>query len=219
MKIDKLLSGEFTTATSFGGSDQIWRWDTTVNKWAKYSYSKLTRQGAPAWRKFNYGTDESFSDLTDEDAVKPGETFMFFRAGDEPVTVTLSGQVRAFGSPTGYTVAKENYVFMAYPWPVEVKIADLPNLGNWETLTTATSFGGSDQVWRWDTTVNKWAKYSYSKLTRQGAPAWRKFNYATDESFSDLTDADKLLAGEGFLFFRAGDDPITITWKSLESAE
>ena len=95
-----------------------------------------------------------------------------------------------------------------------------PNLGNWETLTTATSFAGSDQVWRWDTTVNQWAKYSYSKLDRKGEPAWRKYLYLeSTPSFADLTDADKLLAGEGFLFFRAGNDPITVTWKPLQSAE
>ena len=128
VKIDKLLSGEFTTATSFAGSDQIWRWDTTVNQWAKYSYSKLDRKGEPAWRKYLYlEATPSFTDLTDADVVRPGETFIFFRAGNEPITVTLSGQVRAFGSPTGYTVAKANYVFMAYPWPIEVKISDLPN--------------------------------------------------------------------------------------------
>ena len=87
-------------------------------------------------------------------------------------------------------------------------------------FTTATSFAGSDQIWRWDTTVNQWAKYSYSKLDRKGEPAWRKYLYLeSTPSFADLTDADKLLAGEGFPFFRAGNDPITVTWKPLQSAE
>ena len=81
------------------------------------------------------------------------------------------------------------------------------------------TFDAADQIWRWDTTVNGWAKYFYEKTGRGASAkyAWKKYNYAQDK-VEDLTDADKLAPGEGFLFRRAGET-MTFTWKALQSAE
>ena len=76
-----------------------------------------------------------------------------------------------------------------------------------------------DQIWRWDTTVNKWAKYGYQQNPRGKpalAPAWRKYDSATG-TFSELTDDDKILADEGFLYFRGGNGTLTLTFKALQA--
>ena len=200
--------------------DQIWRWDTKNNKWAKYGYQKPARSGTAAWRKYNYDSDKSFSELTDDDVVMPGETFMYMRGGGTTATLTLAGQVREFGYVGGYTISKANYQFIAYPWPIEFKIADIGNLATFSKITAVPGWGGTmDQIWRWDTKVNQWAKYGYQKPARSGKAAWRKYNYDTDNSFSELTDDDKIAAGEGFLYMRGGGETLTLTWKALESAE
>ena len=93
-----------------------------------------------------------------------------------------------------------------------------------DSLLTSTdffgsSFDGADQIWRWDTTANNWAKYFYEKKGRPAVYAWKKWNY-TESKAEDLTDADKLAPGEGFLFRRAGGTAtLTFTWKALQAAE
>ena len=227
VRVDNLLaSSDFFGGGNFDGADQIWRWDTTANNWAKYFYEK-TGRGATAtyaWKKWNYA-ESKVEDLTDADAINPGETFLFRRAGGtQPITLTLSGQVKEFSATPSYSISASGNVFMTYPWPVEIKIADLKSLVT--EVTYAAFFGGgnfdgADQLWRWDTTANNWAKYFYEK-TGRGATAtyaWKKWNYA-ESKVEDLTDADKLAPGEGFLFRRAGGTAtLTFTWKALQAAE
>ena len=83
------------------------------------------------------------------------------------------------------------------------------------SLTSAPTFsGGMDQIWRWDTTKNGWAKYGYQKPARSGTAAWRKYDGA---SFVDLTEDDKIAAGEGFLYFRGGAATLTLTFAALQA--
>ena len=222
VRVDKLFTIDtIKNVTAWGDSmDQIWRWDTTGNQWVKYGYQKPRSGGTAAWRKCNYETDKSFSDLTDADAVQPGETFLYYRGGDATATLTLSGQVKELGQPAGYTIANGFYQFIAYPWPVALKLSDVMNLATFSTIKTVTAWGDSmDQIWRWDAVGNQWLKYGYQKPRSGGTAAWRKCNYETDKSFSELTDADKIEAGEGFLYYRGGDETLTLTWKPLQSAE
>lgn len=80
-------------------------------------------------------------------------------------------------------------------------------------------FDGADQIWRWDAMVNGWAKYFYEKKGRTTVYAWKKWNYA-ESKVEDLTNADELAAGEGFIFRRAGGAAtLTFTWKALRDAE
>ena len=217
VRVDQLLTSSDFFGGSYGVADEIWRWDTKVNKWAKYFYEKKGRPAVYAWKKYNYA-ENKVEDITDADVVNPGETFIFTRAGEE-ITLTLSGQVAEFTATPSYSIPKAGNVFMAYPWPVEIKISDLQSLVTAETY--AAFFGGSygvaDELWRWDTTVNKWAKYFYEKKGRPAVYAWKKYNYA-ENKVEDLTDADKLAPGEGFIFTRAGET-LTFTWKPLQSAE
>ena len=227
VRVDKLLTSEgFYANADFDNADQIWRWDTKVNKWAKYFFEQ---QGNPrtgvtkAWKKWNYA-EEKVEDITEYDVVEPGETFIFTRAGGtDPITLTLSGQVKEFTAKPSYEIPASGNVFMAYPWPVEIKIADIPNLATFSPEAYANAdFDNADQIWRWDTSVNKWGKYFYEQ---QGNPrtgvtkAWKKWNYA-EGKVEELTNDDKILAGEGFIYTRAGGtETLTLTWKALQSAE
>ena len=75
-----------------------------------------------------------------------------------------------------------------------------------------------DQIWRWDTSVNKWAKYGYQKPARSGTAAWRKYD-ANANTFSELTDDDAIAADEGFLYYRGGSATLTLTFKPLQPTE
>ena len=220
VRVDSLLTSTDFFGSSFDGADQIWRWDTTANNWAKYFYEKKGRPAVYAWKKWNY-TESKAEDLTDADVVAPGETFLFRRAGGtQPITLTLSGQVKEFTATPSYSISASGNVFMTYPWPVEIKLSNLQSLVTAETYAAFSggSYGVADELWRWDTTVNGWAKYFYEKKGRPAVYAWKKYNYAEDK-VEDVTDADKLAPGEGFLFRRMGDATLTFTWNALQAAE
>ena len=123
------------------------------------------------------------------------------------------------------SVAKANYKAFS------LNLADVNNptagvkidkLFTIDAITAVAAWGnGMDQIWRWDTTVNKWAKYGYHQNPRGNpalAPAWRKYDASTS-TFVELTDDDKILADEGFLYFRGGNATLTLTFNALNAAE
>ena len=75
-----------------------------------------------------------------------------------------------------------------------------------------------DQIWRWDTSVNKWAKYGYQKPAFGGTAAWKKYDPTQTgaAAFSALTDADAIGADEGFLYYRGNSESLTLTFKIAE---
>ena len=227
ISIDNLFPGTtFKAGGSWGGSDQIWAWDTTVNNWAKYAYyeNKRATPAVPAaWYKYNFLTDKSFSDLTSTDVVRPGQTFLYIRNQSGSIVLQMAGQIKSMSDATqSFTVTKGDNVFVAYPWPVELKIAELSTKATHTNLKAGGSWGGSDQIWAWDTTANNWAKYAYyeNKRATPAVPAgWYKYNFLTDKSFVAVTDADKVSAGEGFLYVRNQSGTNVITWDALSPAE
>ena len=145
--------------------------------------------------------------------------------------VALCGAVSAditSANIVGYktaSVAKANYKAFS------LNLADVNNptagvkidkLFTIDAITAVAAWGnGMDQIWRWDTTVNKWAKYGYHQNPRGKpalGPAWRKYDAAT-AAFVELTDDDKILADEGFLYFRGGNATLTLTFNALNTAE
>ena len=226
VRVDNLLTSDgFYANGAFDAADQIWRWDTKVNKWAKYFYEQKgnPRTGVTkAWKKWNYA-EEKVEDITEYDVVEPGETFIFTRSGAAgEITLTLSGQVKEFTAKPSYEIPAGGNVFMAYPWPVEIKVADIPNLTTLSPDAYANgAFDAADQIWRWDAAINKWAKYFYEQKgnPRTGVTkAWKKWNYA-ESKVEELTNDDKILAGEGFIYTRSGAaETLTLTWKAMEEA-
>ena len=213
----------FKAGATWVASDQIWVWDTVANNWAKYAYYANTRvtPAAPAgWYKYNFLTDNSFTPVTAEDVVQPGQTFLYIRNQTGSITLSMSGQITTLNDGTKfYTVNKSNKVFMAYPWPVELKVADISTKATHTSLKAGATWVASDQIWAWDTVANNWAKYAYYANTRvtPALPAgWYKYNFLTDNSFTPVTDEDKIAPGEGFLYIRNQTGANTITWKPLE---
>ena len=224
--IDKLFTIDNIKATAAfsDGMDQIWRWDTTANNWAKYGY--MQGRSAPfttaAWRKWIGPKTSDFADLTDDDVINPGETFLYKRGGEADATLTLSGQVKEFTASPSYVLKQGYPQFIAYPWPVEILLSKLGEIATFSDIKATAAFSdGMDQIWRWDTTANNWAKYGY--MQGRSAPfttaAWRKWIGPKNSDFADLTDDDKIAAGEGFLYKRGGEADLTLTFKPLQSAE
>ena len=207
--IDKIGTwSSLSAATSFGAADQIWRWDYESNAWAKYAYYG-TRQLAAAWRKYDT-VAKTWAELGEKDVLKQGDTFLYFRQNSKALNLTLAGEIMELKASAEYTVESQKYKFIAYPWPVELKIADMQVGKYLSSLSAATSFGAADQIWRWDYTANAWAKYAYYG-TRQLAAAWRKYDTVA-KTWSELGDDDKIGVDEGFLYFRQNSKALTITF-------
>ena len=180
-----------------GGTDQIWRWNTTGNDWDKYFYRSGRGVTNPGWCKAG-------ETAITTDTIDAGETCFFFRGGSSNTTLTLSGAVKAFTGSASYSVPAKSYVFMGYLWPVSFTIKDLTYATG--TPSGAGSIGGgTDQIWRWNTTGNDWDKYFYRSGRGVTNPGWCKAGETT-------ITTDTIPAGEGFFFFRGGSSAVTITF-------
>ena len=216
----------FKAGASWGAADQIWAWDATANNWAKYAYyeNKRVSPAIPAgWYKYNFLTDNSFTPVTEDDVVQPGQTFLYIRNQSGSIELVMSGMVKDMTDATqSVSVTRPNKVFMAYPWPVDLKIAEISTKATHSNLKAGASWGAADQVWAWDASANNWAKYAYyeNKRVSPALPAgWYKYNFLTDKSFVAVTDDDKVGPGEGFLYIRNASGTNVITWNALQSAE
>ena len=209
VRIDKLLDYTAKSSGAFGAAgDQIWRWDIAKNTWVKYCYQKPTG-GTAAWRRYDLSTGSAqYIDLTDDDVVQPGQTFLFYNGNTKDVTLTLSGAVRPFNGTTSYTIIKKKQQFIAYPWPVAFKVVDMEK---YYTGKSSGAFGAAgDQLWRWDVTKNTWVKYCYQKPTG-GTAAWRRYDLSTGSAkYIDCTDDDVVPASQGFLFYNGNTNDVTI---------
>ena len=123
-------------------------------------------------------------------------------------------------------------VKQGYPKTFAVTLSDVANptgpiaidkLFTIDNIKATAAYGDAmDQIWRWDTTANGWAKYGYMQNPRMPSfkvAAWRKYNGKTTTDFADLTEADKIAAGEGFLYKRGGSADLTLPFKPLQAAE
>ena len=189
-------------AGSIGGTaDQIWRWDTAGNDWVKYFYRSGRGVAADA-----VGWTKAGQTALTTDTVSAGETFFFFRGGSSDTTLTLSGAVKQFAASASYSAPSSCYVFMGYPWPVAFAISKMSDAYATGTPAGAGSIGGTaDQIWRWDTTGNDWAKYFYRSGRGVTTPGWCK-------SGETAITTDTIPAGEGFFFFRGGSSDVEITF-------
>ena len=171
-------------------ADQIHVWNGMA--WTKYFYHNTLLKFVKS------GETEASTDT-----LKNGDTVFFLRSSMGAVgdTITLSGGVNLSTTPASVAVAKNKYVFMSYPWPVEFAIADFKNVSSnpkgWTSLNAR-----ADQVHRW--TGMAWEKYYYNSTAG---------GYVKNGE-SEIT-TDKLEVGEGVFFLRssmgATGDTITFT--------
>jgi hypothetical protein len=179
------------------GADQIWRWDTTAANWVKYFWRSGRGVTTPCWCKENETIETT-------DTVPVGENVFFFRGGSTATTITLAGGVKSFAATTSYSVNKGNFVFMGYPWPINMNIANFSNFYSAGSPSGALVLGVvADQIWRWDTASDNWVKYFYRSGRGVSTPGWCKENETT------ITE-DIIPAGEGFFFFRGGAATVNI---------
>jgi hypothetical protein len=114
----------------------------------------------------------------------------------------MAGAVKALdGSATSYTVASDQLVFMANPWPTPLAIAEF-NAYQSTPAGSASIDDTADQIWRWDTTNAQWTKYFFRKQ--------RSTVYGWCTSGETTATEDVIPAGEGF-FFRRGSGAATDT--------
>ena len=213
--VDKLIiSSDLKTAGSWGAvMDQIWRWDTTINTWVKYGYYLKPRDktAVPGWKRYDTSA-KTFNDLTPEDKVANGDTFLYMHGTSGTVNFSLAGGVKPFTAKPEYTLEQYKAQFIAYPWPVDMPVADLINYMDPACLKSAGTWGAvMDQIWRWDTTINTWVKYGYYLKPRDktAVPGWKRYDTSA-KTFNDLTADDKILAGEGFLYQRGASGQMRI---------
>ena len=189
-----------TVATPAGGnslgtgSDQIWLWDTEESEWVKYFHR--------IYRDVDYGwCEEGKKDETNA-TVSSGATVFFYRGGSATTSITLAGAVKAATGESTVTLAKGQFAFMAYPWPIALTINDFTKYQT--TPAGGNSLGtGSDQIWLWDTEESEWVKY-FHRIYRDVDYGW------CEEGKKDATSAT-IPAGKGFFFYRGGSATDTIT--------
>ena len=177
-------------------ADQIWVWKSDIDDWAKYFYSSKVK----GWCSSTDTTKET------EDTITTGQT-VFFRRGGGGVatTISLSGGVTPFAAKPSYpNLVAGKYAFMAYPWPVNMPIADFSKYQGAPKGMPGSTLA-ADQIWVWKSDIDDWVKYFYSSKVK----AWC---ISTDTS---KATTDFIPAGEGFFFRRGGGgstDTVTFTY-------
>lgn len=197
---DIIKSSNATANTAFGTSDQIWRW--ADNEWKQYYLSKFSDRSKTI---DGWVTKESAGkDKVTEDTIPAGETFFF--KSMKAQTVTLAGAVKPFTASPSYGVAASQQVFVGYPWPQKLPIAEFNKYCSNPTANTA--FGTSDQIWRWGKN-SEWDQYYFSKYSDRSKTidGWVTKASGGKES---VTDAE-IDVGEGFFFKSMKAQTITFT--------
>ena len=179
------------------GADQIWRWDTNNANWIKYFWRAGRGVTTPCWCKEGETTETA-------DAVPAGENVFFYRGGSAKTSITLAGGVKSFTASKSYSASVTKFVFMGYPWPQELNVADFTQFYSVDAPAGGLNIGaGADQIWRWDSASANWVKYFYRSGRGVTTAGWCK------EGASEIT-TDTIPVGEGFFFYRGGATTVTI---------
>jgi hypothetical protein len=178
----------FPTPAKSGASlgtnvDQIHVWNAVTSSWTKYY-----RNTTAGWCKEGETT-------TTTDTLNVGEGYFFRRALSALGSETVTGQVFN-GTNVTYTLAAAKIQNISYPWPVELKIADIPA----PTPLRAGAILGTntDQIHVWDTTLSAWTKYY-----RNSTAGWCKEGETTQTT-------DVIAVGQAMFIRRAASAPGTL---------
>ena len=192
------ITGSFTTGKTVDeGGDQIWKWDPNASGWIKYYY-----RGGRGVDAALVGWTKDGEDKITTETIKAGEVVFFKLAGDT-TTATLSGAVKPFTGSVNTTCVKDMYTYLAYPWPVAMKIKDFGNYLDGEFVTGKTVDEGGDQIWVWDSNKSDWIKYYYrgGRGVDAALVGWTKDG-------EDSPTEESIDPGVGFFFKRAGDTAV-----------
>ena len=137
------------------------------------------------------------------DTLDAGTTFFFYRGGSAATSLTLAGAVKDIKGQQQYSVSGGKYVFMSYPWPIELPIAGFDKSQANPAGALAIS-ATADQIWRWNTAKADWDKYFYRKGRGVTTPVWCAAGTTTETT-------DTVPVGEGFFFYRGGSATETVT--------
>ncbi len=192
-------------ATVSAGGDEIWMWDSDRSDWNKYFY-----RGGRGVDAAKVGWTKAGEDDITTDTIKVGET-AFFKRGGNDATLTLAGGVKAFSAAgVTFSCAQGKYTFLAYPWPISLKVTDFTSfLVDGTPQTAATVSGGGDEIWLWDTDTSDWVKYFY-RGGRGVDPAKVGWTKAGED---DIT-TESIPAATGF-FYKRGGNTVTVTFTYL----
>ena len=210
------ISGTLTGTVAWGPAmDQIWFWDKTGNEWKLYGFQKPKSKGAVgSWKRYIISETTFVAIDPETDVLTQGDSFLYVRNEAGELTGTLAGAVKPFTGSNAYTLEQGQSQYIAYPWPVEIKITDFnENKYLSAALTGTVAWGPAmDQIWLWDQTGNEWKLYGFQKPKSKGAVgSWKRYNIS-EGTWTEATDADVIAAGEGVLYVRNEAATLTINF-------
>ncbi len=179
---DIFEESDFTAADTGAEADFIDIWEDGAYT-RSYFFSS---DAGDAWSN----SDDGFDETTDQ--LETGLGFWFFNRSVSDKTVTLSGEVAT--NDVVVTIVGNNYTLLANPFasPLPVK-SIVPETG---TFTAADTGADADYI-------DLWEDGAYTRsyfFSSDAGDAWS----SSDDGF-DETD-DTIPAGQGFWFFRRGDE-------------
>ncbi len=172
-----------------GLADKILKWSPTDGYTTYFLYNGVT----PAiWCKQGETTETT-------DTVSVGESVFYKKGTAVNGSFTQAGEIFTGESAT-FTLPRNKYALIAYPWPVEVAVKDVGALITNPGAGGSATAGLADKIMLWDETTG------YITYFRKTGDVWCKEGETEETS-------DKIPAGAGFFVKKgtAKDGEITFT--------
>ena len=196
--VDHYGSGQFDDC------DQIWRYSADDDKWVKYGYHRVTSKDY-RWQRWDPKAGQWHEIDDAKDVCVSGDVILYTNNSEEDWDITMNGAIKPFGDTPTYTIYSYCSQFIAYPWPVDIKVSSIPNYITYGDLYGSGQFDDCDQIWRYDDDNDKWVKYAYHRVSSKEYK-WQRWDKKTSSWFN-LDDAkDVVSAGQGFFFCNNAED-------------
>jgi hypothetical protein len=176
-----------------GKADRIDTWDAAQQKYVSY-YRMTNRRQTDFW----WGKEGSATTPTTESFQTVGDGAFYYNQKNEPITLTLSGQVK--GVNTEVTIAP-GFNLICNPYPVDWAFTEL----DWSSATANMDSGKADRIDAWDAEEQKYVSYYYMTNRRQTDFWWGKEGSATTPT------TDSIPAGQSFFYYSQKDSDWTLT--------
>ncbi len=182
------------------GDALIW-YDTTSKKYVSWRVG-TAQDGVSYWEAVPSIVErESTSTSADSPAIKQGQAVIVRRAKPSSDTkIYVIGEVGSNGSPS--ITIKHGYNLIAPPSTSET---DLNSGFEWNGVATGDMIYVNKRVSDKDVIV----VYTYKKNN------WGESTYSKETAMWSHSDDAKIPAGQGFYYYRAGSDDLTINWSNV----